>query len=365
MRTVSDTFDVAQPYVLAVAATVTDPQDASTTVEIVDGSVTLDQTAATRGRADVTIIDDGTLGLVPTSPASLLAPYGNEIALSRGITYPDGTSELVGLGVFRIQAVDVDDSADGMAVRISGLDRSARVIDARFEEPYQIAAGTNYTTAILATVQAAWPDVPYSLTSTGLVTPALVAQEGDDRWKFCQDMAAAISMRLYFDGDGVLTLVPDVMTAPVMTIAEGENGVLIQASRNWTREGAYNAVIATGENTGQTAPARGVAVDNNPLSPTYYYGPFGHCPRFYSSPFLTTNAQAAAAAQTMLDKQLGTTEQVSFGALVMPHLEPGDTATITRSRSGIGEDHVLDSLTIPLTPDGVMSGRTRARQVMS
>ena len=38
-------------------------------------------------------------------------------------------------------------------------------------------------------------------------------------------------------------------------IAEGEGGVLVAAGRRWTREGTFNRVIATGENTGETAPA--------------------------------------------------------------------------------------------------------------
>lgn len=366
MRTVTAAFSAAivQSYTLATEAVVIDTTDTETTVPIVDGTVTLDQTAAVRGRCDVSIVDDGTLGLVPDTPSSLLAPYGNEIRLSRGIQYPDGTVELVPLGVFRVQDAEVVDSpGEGLQIRLAGLDRAQRIIDARFEEPYNVTAGTNYSTAILNVIQAAWPDVPYDLTSTALTTPALIAQEGDDRWKFAQDMATAMAMRLYFDGDGTLTLAPAVLASPVTTLAEGEGGVLVSAGRRWTREGTFNRVIATGENTSETAPARGVATDENALSPTYYYGPFGRVPRFYSSPFITTDAQATSAAHKILDDELGTSEQVNFGALVLPHLEPGDTATITRARSGIDEDHVIDTLTIPLNATGTMTGQTRARQI--
>jgi hypothetical protein len=367
MRAVTPAFTAAitGSYTLATEAVIIDTNGDETTVPIVDGTVTLDQTAAVRGRCDVALTDDGTLDLVPDSASSLLAPYGNEIRLGRGITYPDGTTELVGLGVFRIQDAQIDDTPDGLQIRISGLDRAQRVIDARFEEPYNVTAGTNYATAILDVIQAAWPDVPYELTATALTAPALIAQEGDDRWKFAQDMATAIAMRLYFDGDGVLRLVPSVLALPVTTLAEGDGGVLVQAGRRWTREGTYNRVIATGENTGETAPARGVATDENPLSPTYYYGPFGRVPRFYASPFITTDAQAAGAAQKILDDELGTSEQVSFGALVLPHLEPGDTVIITRNLAGIDEDHVIDALTLPLAAQGAMTGQTRARQVTS
>lgn len=366
MRSVTASFTSAltNSYRLAATATVINTAAVQTVIDIVDGSVTLDQTAAVRGRCDVTVADDGTLGLVPQTPTSSLAPYGNEVQLRRGMRYPDGTTEMVSLGVFGIREANIEDSPGSLVVRISGLDRSARFVDARFEDPYNVAAGTNYATAILTVLQAAWPAVPYNFASTALTTPLLVAEEGDDRWKFAQDMANAISMRLYFDGDGTLQLAPDALSSAVMSIAEGQNGVLIQATRNWTREGTYNRVIATGENTGLAVPVRGVATDTNPLSPTYYFGPFGKVPMFYSSPFLTTNTQAAAAAQTVLDRQLGTTEQLSFGSFVIPHLEPSDTVRVTRLRSGIDEDHVIDSLTIPMGADGVLDGQTRARQVV-
>ena len=367
MRTVSAAFQTAiiASHRLATSATILDTAGNETIVGIIDGTVTLDQTAAVRGRCDITVVDDGTLGLVPDSPASLLAPYGNEIRLERGIQYPDGTTELVSLGVFGIQDSEVTDNGGSLQIRVSALDRAQRLIDAKFEEPYNIAAGTNFATAILTALQAVWPDVPHDLTATALTTPAVIAQEGDDRWQFAQDMATAISMNLYFDGDGTLRLVPNVLGAPVAALTEGEGGVLLEASRRWTRENTFNRVIATGENTGEGAPVRGVATDDNPLSPTYYFGPFGKAPRFYNSSLITTNDQAAAAALGLLISELGTTEQVDFGSLVLPHLEPGDTVRITRERSGIDEDHVLDSLTIPMGAEGSMSGQTRARQVTS
>lgn len=365
MRAVTAALEEAirKSHRVATVAVIVTGDGAETMVPIVEGTVTLDQTAAVRGRCDVALADNGTLGLVPEDSTGLLAPYGNEVRLARGIAYQDGTTEIISLGVFRIQDAEVEDGPSGMVIRVSGLDRAQRIIDARFEEPYGVAAGTNYTTAILDVIQAAWPEVTYDLTATALTTPPLIAQEGDDRWKFAQDMAAAIAMRLYFDGDGALRLAPSILSSAIMTIAEGEGGVLLAAGRRWTREGAFNRVIATGENTSETAPARGVATDNNPLSPTYYHGPFGKVPRFYTSPFITTDAQAASAAQKILDDELGTSEQVNFGSLVLPHLEPGDTVRITRERSGIDEDHILDSITIPMAAAETMTGQTRARQI--
>lgn len=345
---------------------VTDPVLQAPDVVVVDGAtggtVTLDQTAASRGRLDVSITN---LELLPTTADALLAPYGNELKVSRGVLYPDGVSELAALGVFRIDEVDIDDSATAPgAMRITGLDRSAIIIDARFEEPFQVDAGTNLVTALERVLAAGYPGIVTDFPTTTLTSGLLIGEEGGDRWAFAQDIATSLGKRLYFDGDGVAVLRDvSIGTTVVATLAEGEHGVLVSANRGAKRAGAYNRVIATGENTGEAAPVRGVATDADPGSPTFYGGPYGRVPMFYSSPFLTTDDQCASAAQSMLSKQLGTTQSVSLGAIVNPALEPDDTVRIVRALTSIDEAHILDSLTIPLDVGGAgatMSGATRA-----
>lgn len=328
---------------------------------VTDGTVNLDQTAATRGRLDLTITDDGTGGLIPQTATDPLAPYGNELKVSRGVRLSD-RDELIALGVFRIDETNVEDTGAAVTITVTGNDRSVRVIDARFEEPYVVPAGTNYTEAIRDVIDAGVPGLTYNFAESTQVTPQLVANEGDDRWAFAKSMATAIGMDLYFDGDGVCVLAPvaQATEAPVAAIAEGRGGVLLRAGRQWVRTSAFNAVIATGENTGEVAPARGVARDLNPQSPTYYYGDFGKVPRFFSSPFIATDDQATSAAAAILARELGTTQTVNFGAIVNPALEPDDVITITRARAGIDEAHVIDKLTIPLTADQPMAGGTRA-----
>lgn len=368
-----------RPASAAFAAAIRQPHQLATLIEILDngavsgdpitaaveGTVTLDATAQVRGRLALTIADDGTLGLIPTAATSALAPYGNEIRVSRGITYPDGSTELVSLGVYRIDDIDTKDTGGSLTATISGMDRAARIIDARFEEPYQVASGTNYATAIEDVLQAAWPDIPTDFITTTRTTPQLIAEEGADRWEFATSMATSLGMTLYFDGDGTCVLRPATTSSTGIELAEGEHGVLLEADRRWTRQGAFNRVIATGENTGEAAPVRGVATDDNPLSPTYYYGEFGKVPRFYSSPFITTADQAEDAAAAILARELGTTQQANFGTIVDPRLEPGDIVQVTRARLGIDELNEIDQLTIPLSAEGSMTGRTRATQVTS
>ena len=105
--------------------------------------------------------------------------------------------------MFRVEDAEVSD--DG--VQIAGLDRSARVIDARFEEPYQVAAGTNTEAAIAAVLGEALPGVLTVFPGTSY-TPLLFGEEAGDRWQFAQDLALSIGMTLYFNGDGAAVLSP-------------------------------------------------------------------------------------------------------------------------------------------------------------
>lgn len=328
------------------------------------GNVTLDATAQVRGRLDVTIVDDGSLGLVPSSAADLLAPYGNELRVRRGVRYSDGTTEYASLGVFRIDEPNVSDAAGSLTIQIAGQDRAARIADAKFEDPADIAAGINVATQILNLIQAVYPDVTTSFVTTPYVTAHMTVEEGADRWDLCQQFAVNAGLRLYFNGDGTLILANAAPGSPVATMAEGAGGLLLDAARNWTRQGAYNRWIVTGENTGVGTPVRGVATDDDATSPTYYSGPFGRVPKFTQSQFVTTTAQAIDAAEAMKARELGTTQSVNFGSVVLPHLEPGDVVLVTRERVGItAENHVLDVMTVPLTADGAMTATTRATLV--
>src|SRR5690606_24391248 len=106
-----------------------------------------------------------------------------------------------------------------------------------------------------------------------------------------RDLAESLGKLVWWDGEGTLRVAdaPDA-TVPVWHVRAGRHGVLVSAQRRVTRQGIYNAVVAQGEATSGT-PARAVVVDDGPLSPTRWGGPFGKVPRFYSSPLLTTRGR--------------------------------------------------------------------------
>ena len=368
LRTITESHQAVVRIDVLDYRAVTDPVTQSAATVILDGvtagTVNLDQNAATRARLDLTV--EGATDLVPTGPDDLLAPYGNEIRAWRGVRYADGTEELISVGVFRIESATSTSTPNGLGIAVTGLDRSALLIEARFETPYSIPAGTNYIDALLEVLQLGYPSIQTDFPTTAHTTPLLVAEEGADRWAFAQDMATALGLRLYFDADGVCVAVPVANgLTPVASIAEGEGGVLVSAERGLDRAGSYNRVIAAGESSTGGAPVRGVASDDRLGSPTRYGGPYGRVPMFYKSPLLTTDDQALAAAESLLNKQLGSTQTVGFGSVTNPALEPDDTVRITRAALELDEAHVIDTLGIPLSvTEGAMAGTTRAVTVL-
>lgn len=334
-------------------------------LQITDGTVWDDITNATRRRCTVTLTDP-TGTLTPANAADVLAPYGNELRLGRGFAYTDGTSEIAPLGVFGVSSVTVDDKPDGLLISVEGFDRSRRVQRAKFADAYPLAAGANAGTAIQTMLSARVAGLAFNFAPVTYTIPLTTYQPGDDPWQGAQDIAKASGCDLYFDRAGVCVLTPitDPALAPVAaTFTEGNGMAITALSRKLTDEQTYSHVVATGESTGISTPVRGEALDTNPTSPTYYLGPYGDVVRFYSSPLLTTDAQCAAAAASILARGTGLSEQVTFDSLVNPALDAGDVMAINRARSKVAARYSADALVIPLGASAGMNATTRRRTV--
>jgi hypothetical protein len=350
---------VAEARIVAPGLTGVNP--AGTEIPILSGDVHIDGTANIGSTLDLTT--DGQ-GMWPTAASDLLAPYGNELFVRRGIAFGNGTTEWVSLGYFRIQAPEQADAPNG-PIRISAQDRMAGIVEARLIAPIQYQPGTTLGTIFTALVGEVYPWATIEwddATDASTLGRALTAEE--DRYKFLNDLVTAAGKVWYWNHRGVLRIeTPPAPVDPVWDVNAGGDGVLVNVSRQLSREGVYNAVVATGEAADTEAPARAVAVDDNPESPTYWSGSFGKVPRFYSSPFLTTDAQAASAAEAMLTRSLGLPYSVDFTAVPNPALEPYDPVRVTYL-DGRRETHLIERLTVPLAAEGALTASTREQTLI-
>ncbi|WP_234315013.1 DUF5047 domain-containing protein [Streptomyces sp. NRRL F-5135] len=310
------------------------------------GSVSVDRGQAVRRTCTVTVPDTS---LIPVRPSEQLAIYGARLRILRGIRYADGTIESVPLGEFRVDSVEGDPDYGPITIGGSGLE--AIVVDDRFVTPYSTRGGTAAVTAITGLIQATLPGAVIVNRASDATLGTTTWDAQGDRWAAVQACATAIGAEVYCDADGqfIIAELPDIATAPIAwTVDAGAGGVLISANRAYTRDGIYNVVVASGENTEDNVVAvSATAQDDDPTSPTYWAGPFGRVPRFYSSSLLVTSGQCVAAASKLLRDAVKPAATVSIEAAPNPCLEPGDVIRVTYG-NGDRELHQIQSFSIDL-----------------
>ena len=330
-----------------------------TLLDVVDGNGEVSQSASADIRSALTLT---VTAKWPTAASDLLAPYGNEIYIERGLAYGNGQTVWVGLGYYRINTPQQELVPDG-PVTITGSDRMAGVIDAKFIRPQQFSQTMTRRQLSEFLVQDAlgplavveWDDPAVADAPIG--RPIVVEQ---DRYGVLKDLADSVGKSVFFDYRGICLFRtrPDITGAASFTVDAGRNGVMVSMSRNLTRDGVYNAVVCTGEGADTNTPAYAVVADFSDDSPTRYGGRFGKVPDFYSSPLIVTQAQAVTAGTERLKTQLGLPYKVTLGLVPNPALEPEDVIAVAypnraRSQNLLTEKHVIDTIRHPL---GVAAG---------
>lgn len=347
-----------QAFVVAAGQTGTEPDGIA--LDVIGGDVTLDANADVRSTAELIVPGEG---MFPTAADDPLAPYGNEVFIRRGIGFGGGSVEWVSLGYFRMRNVGQDQAPDG-EIRITGQDRMGGIVRARLVNPRQFATTDTYGAVMTDLVQEVYPWAVIEWdddTDADPIGRPLIAEE--DRFGFLDQLVTGLGKMWHWDYRGVLMIqeIPD-SAEPVWRVDSGANGVLVSLGREISDEGVYNALVVSGEALDTTDPARAVAYDNNPASPTYWEGDFGKVPRFYVSSFITTDAQAQITANAMLRSTLGVPYNVDFRSIVNPALEPWDPITVRlRNRS---ETHVVSRLVVPLSASSAMTAETREQTLV-
>jgi hypothetical protein len=324
-------------------------------IPLLGGDAVFDTNSDVNGTIDIITQIDW-----PTSAGSLAAPYGQELYVERGVQYGDGIKEYVGLGYYRIDRVEQARATKG-AIRISGSDRMANLRDGRSIAPIHFAAGTAFSVVFESIVEEILPSVvvlyDFDAVNTLISADHVLDQ---DRLKFLTELVTAYGKIMYFDYAGRLTVkTAPGLENPVWDVNAGRNGVLVSMSRQISRDGVYNGVVATGEPVGELPPVRGVALDLNPASPTFWDGPFGKVPRFFSSSFMTNQQQCEEAAASILAASNGVPYTVSLGVVPNPALEGWDVLNVSFSDRENSEIHIADRITYSLSVEGSMGIETR------
>lgn len=316
----------------------------------VGGSVTVDRGSASRRTCSVTI-DDVTL--IPRTVTDKLSVYGASLVIKRGIAYTTTEQELVPLGVFRLDSVE-GDVHEG-PVTLSGSSYEAFLSDDKFTEPVSTRGYGLVSTAINMLVSTSMPSLV--LDTTRLVDAGVGTTTWDvegDRLEAIKEVAKVAGCEVYCDAGGNLVVAPlpdPLLVTPAWEVAVGERGALIKASRGMSSAEVFNGVLARGENTEEDTPAvSSLVVDNDPVSPTYWSGPFGHRPKFLSSSTLTTVGACTAAATYELAVAKAPNATADLSSMPNPALEAGDVLRVVYE-DGSRDLVQVQSYTLGLEPD--------------
>lgn len=325
---------------------------------LVDGSISADRGSNVRRTASLTFAGS----VFPTAPDAPLSPYGSRLRIRRALVYGDGAEEVVTLGWYRVDSASRSSHLDSVSVEASDL--SALLVDAQFLTPYTVPTTVPVATTVAALVTAAVPDAPVTVNVSRTLDRPGAATYDSDRAAAIAELATSIGAELYANADGGFTLadVPDLdTTPPVWSVDTGSRGVRVSMSRQQTRENVTNGIVIRAEDSsGDSGVWQHVETDDDPKSPTWWEGPFGKVPKFYSSPSITTVDQAAAAGASLLRESLGLSRSLDLGLVPNFALEPGDVIAVEND-DGIIESHLLETLSIPLSPGGDMTASTRAK----
>lgn len=346
-------------------------------------SVTIDRTNAQR-RACTLDLRDPTGSLTFDEASDLLHPLsGNEFTVARGIQYDTGVTangpngapplagdiELIPQGTFGINTSTIQDAATGdLKISLTGADRSYQVSAAKLINTYPIANNSNLASTVQALITARVPGTTFAFTDTGAVIPTIALQPGADPWQEALTLVAAAGCLLYYDVNGICTLIPypDPTTAPVTwTYSEGANCTVQAGTKTLTRVGVFSHVVCDGTGSKIVPPIRGEWMDDNPRSPTYWKGPYGDVVNYLSSSLYVSQAQAQPAATAIGLAGLGSSESVAITATPNPGHEALDVIQINRSRLQMEDFYVVDAITLPMryATGAQLAGRRIARQV--
>ena len=366
------------PHEAVVQATLYSPAgDVHTTLDVVSGSVRYDSTSKVRAQATLEVSNAELVpsGKVPFDPDQYLHPFGSYVHLARGIG-----DDLVGLGVFRIDQVRMSRGGTPTTVRVSASDFGAHLDDARFTyaRTRQLwdtgsAVSQAVTTVAQAIVNEAGLAIVLGSTSAAVVAANYINEQGSNRLDALSDLAQQLGWVTFALDEayglgpaGAIYFGPDLTTTTAMaSFVEGETATLItNADYVLDRKDVYDMAVAYSPDGLYVA----AAFDANPssplrrgsgslLTPVDGAGPFspGGKPIFYSSPVVTSQPGADAAAKTVLTANTALLQPIQLTGVVDPGLRPGMGVDLLLAGEVDPTRVRIVQCVVPLTPTEAMT----------
>lgn len=290
--------------------------------------------------------------LYPWNETDLLAPYGNELHVWRGIEYGDGSVD-----EFPVFRGPITKPTPGQGrVTIEASDRAYWVVACGFSVPTASNAGADLVDEIERLILEAVPDATFGTHDTFTETVPSLAYDAD-RGAALDNLCKTADAVWYALADGSFVVRRAPWTAAVaqapIALSDGDGGTLFSAYPNRSVEGVYNRITVTSER-GDGSPAMyATAEDSDPTSPIYVGGPF----RARSTQVRVTGAvsqdQLYRAARALLRRSRARVTAWQYTMVPDASLELGDLIE-SSYREHVARQYIA-GFVMPLDVDGKMS----------
>lgn len=272
-------------------------------VPVEDGSVSWDAGQQVQGSLSLSVPRVGAAGdedwrdWDPTDPTHPLACFGQVLHVSLTIgSLISSAWWTVPLGRFLITSVEPGPST----VRVTGKSLLQRLEEDRLTEPMAPDPAGSMASELRRLVGS----------RMGLIIdPALRDYPcpsmtwGESRIDAVYEIARSWPAVVREGGDGILYVsppTPDPTSRPELRLSDGAEGTVVGVAASVSRDKIYNRVVARGQESSDEGSPSFQAIADQMTGPMRVDGPYGVVPRFFSSPLITSVAQAKSTAEAML-----------------------------------------------------------------
>lgn len=311
-----------------------------------DGSVNVDSTRNERRTLSLKLYnDDGALTIYPDG-----FWYDKIIKVYRGVRTSTTQYERQ-IGEFYIdQATEPHFPHE---ITITGRDGTKKMLQSKFQQATGFAMNTPIENIIEAlALNSGIPSGKIDLPLTGISAARdFFYERGTERWAAAKEVANSYGYDIYFTHDGTLTITvfaDPTLGQPEFEFVTGSTGSIASYEKHTSDSLLFNHVIVTGESA-DTLPVWSEAKNEISGHPTSI-ARLGDKSWFYTSAFITTEAQALEVAQKFLRVSALEQFDVSIESIVLPWLDAGTIVDFIDPNPGAGDPtrYLLSSMEIPL-----------------
>ena len=273
-------------------------------VPVEAGSVTWTTSQQVQGTLSLTVPrigavsqDEGARDWTPLAPDSPLATMGQVLHVQVTVASLVSTDRWdIPLGRFLITQWEVG----ATDIRITGKSLFQHLEDDRLTSPTVPYSGGTLASELRRLV-GGHMGVIVSDALTNRPCPSM--SWGESRIDAIYEIADAWPARLREGPDGVLYVLPPVPAItehPETTLTDGDAGTVIGVTRQGSRAGIFNRIVARGQEQDDAGQPRFQAIIDQTTGPLRTSGPYGIVTKFFSSPLITSKQAALNSATTML-----------------------------------------------------------------